>query len=232
MKAGNENRYIDSVFDLWELWMNTAAMAIKTGIDTQMVTPNTNSVAGIIDDDRVDIEASINGNGEAYARLVGRYEHLISQQMWRFTRDREQLEHLVQDVFVEAYYSLHGYKWKAPFLHWIRRIATRVGYRFWKERSRDTQYLDYGKESHIDSYPTPETQTPSEAAEYLYSILSDLPPDDRIVLTLLYFEECSTKEIAERLKWSQSLVKVRAFRARKKLKKKLEHAGYGRNNHE
>lgn len=212
--------------------MNTSAMAIKTGIDTQMVTPNARTITGVIDNDRVDIEASINGNGEAYARLVKRYEPLISQQMWRFTRDEEQLEHLVQDVFVEAYYSLRSYKWKAPFLHWLRRIATRVGYRFWKEISREKKYLDYGNEAHLDSFPAPELQSPSEAAEYLYRIFSDLPTDDRIVLTLLYFEECSTKEIAERLKWSQSLVKVRAFRARKKLKKMLERAGYGRNDYE
>jgi len=45
---------------------------------------------------------------------------------------------------------------------------------------------------------------------------------------LHYFEGCDTREIAERVGWTRSLVKVRAFRARKKLKALLEEAGYGR----
>ena len=56
--------------------------------------------------------------------------------MWRFTRDRVQWEELVHDVFVEAYLSLRSYRGEAPLLHWLRKIATRVGYRWWKHRNR------------------------------------------------------------------------------------------------
>ena len=66
-----------------------------------------------------------------------------------------------------------------------------------------------------------------EAAERLYGLLGQLPPQERVVLTLYYFEECGTREIAERMGWSRSLVKVRAHRARKKLRKLMEQ-GTGR----
>jgi DNA-directed RNA polymerase specialized sigma24 family protein len=46
------------------------------------------------------------------------------------------LDQLVQDVFVEAYMSLKGFRGRAPFLHWLRRVATRVGFRYWKSRTR------------------------------------------------------------------------------------------------
>ena len=50
----------------------------------------------------------------------------------------------------------------------------------------------------------------------------------RLILTLQYFEECDTREIASRTGWSRTLVKVRAFRARRKLKALLTEAGFGR----
>ena len=91
----------------------------------------------VTDADRRDIRSTLDGNEDAYACLVERYEAQVFAQMWRFTRDRLVLEELVQDVFVEAYLSLARFRGEAPFLHWLRRIATRVGYRFWKHERRD-----------------------------------------------------------------------------------------------
>lgn len=173
------------------------------------------------------IQASLNGDETAYAALVRRYEQVIGAQMWRFTRDRAVQEELVQEVFVEAYTSLHGFKGQAPFEHWLRRIATRVGYRHWKHRDRDRERreaLHFEAASDRAAHPV----EPSEAAEFLYTLLEQLPAQDRLILTLHYFEELDTEEIARRMGWSRSLVKVRAFRARKKLKSLLEAAGYGR----
>ena len=88
-----------------------------------------------------DIQACLNGDDEAYRRLVQRYEQHIVRLMWRFTRDRTECEQLVQDVFVDAYFSLKSYKAQGPFLHWLSIIATRVGYRFWKQRYRSRQFI-------------------------------------------------------------------------------------------
>jgi RNA polymerase sigma-70 factor (ECF subfamily) len=186
----------------------------------------------VVDSDQAEIEGSLSGDGAAYARLVKRYESDIARQMWRFTRNEEELQRLVQDVFVEAYLSLRSFKSRSPFLHWLRRIATRVGYRYWKQRDRKRTALEQRADIDIDTLASPEERSPSEAAEYLFRLLERLPADDRLVLTLMYFEECDTREIAERMGWSRTLVKVRAHRARKKLKALLEQAGYGRNGHE
>lgn len=182
----------------------------------------------VIDEDRRDIAASLDGDERSFARLIARYEGTVAHQMWRFTRDEGELEALTQEVFVEAYFSLAGYKAKAPFLHWLRRIATRVGYRYWKRQARERdrrQTLDTWR---ADFEVSTKPEVPSEAAERLFGMLEQLPAKDRLVLTLLYFEELDTREIGERLGWSRSLVKVRAFRARKKLKAMLEDEGLGR----
>lgn len=126
-------------------------------------------------------------------------------------------EELVQEVFVEAYFSLKGYRGQAPFIHWLRKIGTRVGYRFWKERAKNKALLPLTDFDVIEREDT-EAVDPSVAAEILHSLLAQLPRADRLVLTLMYFEQCGTREIAARMGWTRATVKMRAFRARKKLK--------------
>lgn len=185
------------------------------------------------DTDRLDIDASLRGDEAAYARLVRRYEADIARQLSRYTRNRNDLRELVQQVFVDAYRSMPRYRPQAPFLHWLRRIASRAGYRYWKVRRREQERTVPLEEWHERVLASPpEAQAPSEAAEHLYVLLERLPQKDRVVLTLMYFEECDVRTIAERMGWSQTLVKVRAFRARRRLRTMLEEAGYGRSGYE
>lgn len=174
----------------------------------------------VADTDHHDIQASLAGDQEAFARMVARYQGEIARGMWRFTRREDQLAELVQDVFVEAYFSLHSYRDKGPFLHWLKRIGTRVGYRFWKQRDRRRSELPLGD---LDcAAPAGDPPDPSAAAELLSSLLSRLGSADRLVLTLQYFEQCSVKEIARRMGWTLGMTKMRAHRARKKLKEFAE----------
>jgi RNA polymerase sigma-70 factor, ECF subfamily len=184
--------------------------------------------SSVIDEDRNDIRDCQQGDEQAYARIIKRYEVLISRQMWRFTRDPQRLEELVQEVFVEVYTSLGSFKGTAPFEHWIRKIASRVGYRFWKHKSRDNERREKLEQNKLTVAWGTKKVSPSEAGEYLFNLLGTLPAQERMVLTLLYFEGWGTDEIAEHMGWTRSLVKVRAFRARKKLKTKLEIAGYAK----
>jgi len=175
--------------------------------------------------DRRDIAASLNGDGEAYSQLVQRYQGQVAAQMWRFTRDLVVLEELVQDVFVDAYFSLKGFRGQAPFLHWLRRVATRVGYRYWKSRVRQRNREEALTEGLLKLATAPEAATSCEAGEAAYGLLARLAPPDRLVMTLFYLEECDTNEIAARTGWNRTLVKVRLHRARKKLKGLLNNPG-------
>jgi len=133
--------------------------------------------------------------------------------MWRFTRDKTDHRELVQEVFVEAYVSLSGYRSKAPFEHWLARIATTVGYRYWKkqarERSRNSVPID---EWDGVGLTQPEAMEPSRAAEMLHGLLERLPPRDRLVLTLRYVEDRTVAETAVLTGWTESMVKVQAWR--------------------
>jgi RNA polymerase sigma-70 factor (ECF subfamily) len=182
----------------------------------------------VSEEDQMDIAASLGGNGNGYGRLVRRYQDKVAAQMWRFTRDEVILDQLVQDVFVEAYLSLRGFRGQAPFLHWLRRVATRVGYRYWKSRALAREREEALTEAALHRAVLPENLAPSEAAELLYRLFEKLPPPDRLVLTLYYFEDCDLAEISARAGWTRTLVKVRLHRARKRLKALLNEAGIGR----
>jgi len=177
----------------------------------------------VASEDQRDISASLMGDGQAYARLVRRYQDTVARYLWRFTRDRATLDELVQDVFVEAYFSLPRFRGEAPLLMWLRTIATRVGYRYWKRRRREEVpgVLPLAEMEQMLASPQPQL-SPEEAGERLHAMLSRLRPRDRLVLTLMYFEELSVAEIAELTGWTRALVKVQAMRARGRLKKLLE----------
>lgn len=166
--------------------------------------------------DFVDIDATLAGNEGAYARLMQRYEGEIARQMWRFTRDLNERDELVQEVFVEAYLGLRRYRRKAPFLHWLRTIAVRRGFRFWKQREKKKLLvpLEDWDGARRESPP----QTTSLAAEQLFALLQRLKPEERVVMTLEYVEERSVEDIAHLLGWTKPMVKMRAYRARKKLR--------------
>ena len=172
-----------------------------------------------------DVRAAVSGDGDAYARLVRRHQEAVGRVMWRFSRDRLQWEELVQDVFVEAYVSLPRYRARAPLIHWLRKIAVRVGYRYWRRRDRqrretplslrDWDQVLGGQADPADA---------REAAEIVQAMLQRVAPRDRLVLTLIYLEGCSVAEAARLAGWTQTMVKVQAHRARKRLKRLLQQA--------
>lgn len=167
-----------------------------------------------------DVRQSLQGDPEAYRRLIKRHQEYIGRVLWRFSRDRRVHEELVQDVFVEAYLSLGQYHGKAPFVHWLSRIATRVGYRYWKQIDRQKNRESFTLEE-WDQLPhdSGEKMDASHAAALVHRLLGQLPPRDRLVLTLRYLEECDVAETAQRTGWTKSMVKVQTWRARKKLEK-------------
>lgn len=171
------------------------------------------------------ISSACGGDGNAFRKIVETYQATIGAQMRRFSRDPAAIDTLVHDVFVEAFMSLSSYKAKSPFEHWLRKIAVRVGYRYWQTAARDKNRLEKLREEAATFPSTTEPlQDASDAHEQLHVMLSQLAPRDRLVLTLLYWDGHSVAEAAKLAGWTQSLVKVQAHRARKRLKKLLEEA--------
>lgn len=195
--------------------------AIFTVSDQTTATQFSPAIA--TDEDVRDVAATRAGDSEAYARLVRRHQPEITNQMRRFSRDSLACEELVHDVFVEAYLSLPSYRGSSPWLHWLRKIAVRVGYRFWTRRETNRRTVQISSEDwqRLRS-ANPAPGNAQEAADLVAALLGQLPPSDRLILTLLYLDECSMADAAGRAGWTVTGAKLRAFRARNKLKELIE----------
>ncbi len=198
---------------LWRLWCACDGQAPQQ----TRFEPKTD------EQDQRDIQASQQGDPDAYARLVRRYERQVSRRMWKFTRDRTEYEELVHEVFVEAYFALPRYREQNAFPAWLNRIATRVGYRYWKNNRRHGWAVGL---EHWDGQDHSDTDNAEaeQAAEQLHRLLARLGPRDRLVLTLLYWEGCSVAEASQQTGWTKTMVKVQAHRARARLRKILDQA--------
>lgn len=170
-------------------------------------------------DDAQDIRRSLAGDGQAYRRIVERYQNEIANRLRRFARDPRILQELVQDTFVDAYFSLSRFRGDAPLIHWLHRIAVRKGYRYWKAKKSSAAVLDVAEVHIAAEQKQPGDHVDSEAIELA---LARLSARDRLVVTLMYLEDRSVEETATLTGWSRTMVKVQAFRARGKLKKIMQ----------
>jgi RNA polymerase sigma-70 factor (ECF subfamily) len=170
-----------------------------------------------------DIAAARTGDEEAFRRIVERYQSTLANQLRRFSPNPSVVEDLVHDTFVEAFLSLSSFKGKSPFEHWLRKLAVRSGYRYWKKNAREQKLKEkLHDEPATLSGCSEDPASAVDANEQLHAMMSKLTPRDRLVLTLLYWDDRSVAEAAELAGWTQSMVKVQAYRARNRLKKLLE----------
>jgi RNA polymerase sigma-70 factor (ECF subfamily) len=142
---------------------------------------------------------------------------------------RSDEEDLAQEIFLKLFSRLDQYEARAgiPLEHWVSRMAVRTCFDALRAKGRrpEVRMGDLSEEQRawLEFMIAEESASPDSAAasalELVEKLVSQLPPEDRLVISLLDLEERSVKEIASITGWSVSLVKVRAFRARRKLRK-------------
>jgi RNA polymerase sigma factor (sigma-70 family) len=136
-------------------------------------------------------------------------------------------EDLAQDIFLKMFARLEQYQGNVPFPHWVSRIAvtTCIDQLRAQKRRPEFRWADLPEEQAelLDHVLSDERQAiPGDALaarELVHKLLNQLKPDDRLVIHLLDLEQKTLVEISELTGWNQTLIKVRAFRARRKLQK-------------
>jgi len=136
-------------------------------------------------------------------------------------------EDLTQEIFLKMFTRIEQYQGNVPFPHWVSRIAVttcidqlraqrrRPEYRFADLSEEQTDVLEAVTAD--EAGPAPDNAL--AAHELVYRLLNELKPADRMVIQMLDLEQKSIAEISSLTGWNPSLVKVRAFRARRKLQK-------------
>ncbi|MBL67496.1 MAG: RNA polymerase subunit sigma-24 [Verrucomicrobiales bacterium] len=166
------------------------------------------------------------GDNEVFALLVERHQQQVFAILSRYERDRHRVEDLAQDTFLKAWKGLEQYRASAPFQHWISRIAVNVALdhiRRATRRIRETGFDDLG-DAPLDWLRSENSERDvekAEACELLGYLLAQLSEDDRKVITLQSIEGWSVDDISRLTGWSSVSVRVRAHRARGRLRNAL-----------
>ncbi len=168
------------------------------------------------------IEASISGDDEAFTELVRRHKHKVFRIAARFVRNDLELDDICQEVFIKVYQNMRKYRGDAPFEHWVSKIAVNACYDELRKQRREGYKVSLEDVTLSLKDHASEEISSGEAWEILKHALARLRPEYRLVITLLNLEEKSVREVSALTGWSEANIKVRAFRARKELKRILE----------
>ncbi len=172
------------------------------------------------------IEQTLNGNVNAFAFLVEKYKHMVYTLTIRIVKNKEEAEEVSQDSFVKAFKNLDKFKGESKFSTWIYKIAYYASLDVLKKNKR------FVNSENIDDFNEGDLENMQDALEYLHEnerkkVINDallrLNEDERIILTLYYFEELPVKEISKVVNLSEDNIKTKLFRSRKKLTTILKH---------
>ena len=171
----------------------------------------------------------VEGDVNAFESLLTRHKDLVLKII-RKHMPHQEVEETAQDVFIRVYQSLPTFKAESNFRQWISSIAVRTCYDFWRKQYRSRELpiglLTEEHQKWLENVMSDQSghlledkDSQKKAEELLNRALDRLSPEERMVLELVYLEGLSGREAADLLGWSVPNVKVRLFRARRKLRK-------------
>ena len=170
------------------------------------------------------------GDVDCFEELITRYQSRVFGMARKYFRNESDAEDVVQTIFTKTFQKLSSYKGTAPFEHWFMRLSVNTCYdALRRKRTRPDQTIsdmlfdDESWQDRLGNIPDASDRVGlEEARELVYTVLGQISDRARIVLTLQELEGRTIKEIAEITGWSESLVKVQAFRARKEMRASVE----------
>jgi len=171
------------------------------------------------------------GDESAFAEIVRRYSPRVFSVASRFFRQRSLVEEAAQEVFLKAFTQLGSFEGRGSMEGWLTRIATNTCLNMVRGAKRRPEFtvsdLTEDEQSWLDHQSgdagvQPSVENSVVATDLADRLLAVLPPEDQQALLMIDGENASIKEVAEATGWSESKVKVRAFRARRKVREAME----------
>jgi RNA polymerase sigma-70 factor (ECF subfamily) len=199
-----------------------AATAAKTGPAKSSTAP----------DDRELVRRAQADDKEAFEELVRRHQHRVFAVAGGILRQREDVEDIAQQVFVKAFFSLKRFDQRAAFSTWLYKITVNECWDLLrKKKVRPLVYESDLSEEQARQFGAAERQTPVpdvseklEARQEVENLLEGIEERDRMMLILKEVEGFAVEEIADILELNANTVKVRLFRARRRIVAQVQKA--------
>lgn len=182
-------------------------------------------------DDRALVEAALARRPGAFERLVRGHEKLVWHLVYRMVAHPEDTRDLCQEVFLRVYRKLDQYRYESSLATWIGRIAFSIATRHLQRRRfaldespRDEDGEDDPLERIGDDFDLAQACADADLMAHVARELEALPPMQRTLVSLYHLEELGIAEIATITGQPEGTVKNSLFRARRRLRERLEHA--------
>jgi RNA polymerase sigma factor (sigma-70 family) len=172
------------------------------------------------------INTVLKGDQQAYALIVDRYQSFVFTLVLRYVKSREDAEEVAQDIFVKAYRALADFKGASKFSTWLYTIVTTTCISFLRKKKLEIHSLNNEKVLAVaknrDSGMNANQVEQKSKLIMVNNAIALLNPDDAEIITLFYKGEQTLEEIAQVLGIEANAVKVRLYRARTRLKEKMQ----------
>ncbi len=175
------------------------------------------------------VNAALQNDDEAARKLVRRLYPLVARIVRAHRPRRTAEEDICQMIFIKVFQKLSQFSGNVPLEHWVSRVAVNTCLnQIESERVRpEVRQADLSVEEQavIENLTSSTNELPPDqrfaSRQLVEHLLATLKPVERLAIDLLYLQGRSVEEIRKITGWSAALVKVRAFRARQKMKQQL-----------
>jgi len=184
-----------------------------------------------MDEDKELIQRTLNGEEEAFAMIIRKYQRPLFNYIGRMVGEREMALDFTQEVFVKTYSSLHTYKPQYKFRAWLFKIASNFIIDYWRKRKLDTFSFDQPHTWDQDrpSYEIPDNELSvvskyelSQIRKKIENALGKIPPSLRELFVWRHINDFSYDEMAEIKDLPVGTIKNRVFQAKEMIRHILE----------
>jgi RNA polymerase sigma-70 factor (ECF subfamily) len=165
------------------------------------------------------IEAILNGETERFRELVDEFRDFVFTITLRVLTDPADAEEAAQDCFLKAYKNLNKFEGKSKLSTWLYRIAFNTAISYTRKKRVQTTQID---EIRISKYESIQDSLEAEDRSIQIALaMKQLLPMDALLLDLFYLKDLSLEEISKVTNLKSNAIKVKLFRARKRMAREL-----------
>lgn len=175
--------------------------------------------------DLIYLQKVLAGDISGFSYFIDQYKDMAYSIAFRIVNNREDAEEIVQDSFMKAYQALHTFRNDSKFSTWFYRIVVNQSFTKQTRDKTEAKTIDLSKNPDvaIDQLESAyQKMTHDDQKKYINQALEELDSEDSLLLTLFYLNENSIEEIVEITAITRENVKMKLYRARKKMYGLLE----------
>lgn len=167
--------------------------------------------------DNVLIEKIIAGDKSLFSVLIERHKDYAFTLALRVLNNREDAEEVAHDAFLKALRSLSSFKMESKFTTWFYKIVVNLAISRRRKRSIQTQEIEVQNTQHYSTFEDLGGMPKEDRKFFLNKAIDLLKDEEKILITLFYFQEMDMEEVSEITGIDKNNLKVKMFRARKRL---------------